>query len=153
MELGSGPYEAAVGLTGLEKYFRAVGKDVQGPVREVIRGVYDDIAEHEALLTRSLLSYLSGKPRVSVVGEKDPRLTDDRLPVVSFLVDDTDPEELVLEVDKQRIGIRWGHFYAVRLLEGLDLLQYKGVVRVSLVHYNSEAELARLKDVLDPLLS
>jgi selenocysteine lyase/cysteine desulfurase len=35
----------------------------------------------------------------------------------------------------------------------MDLLQYKGVVRVSLVHYNSPAELARLKEVLDPLLS
>ena len=58
-----------------------------------------------------------------------------------------------MEIDKHRIGVRWGHFYAVRLLQALDLLECKGVVRVSLLHYNSEAELARLKDVLDPLLS
>jgi selenocysteine lyase/cysteine desulfurase len=49
--------------------------------------------------------------------------------------------------------MRWGHFYAVRLLNALDLLQYKGVVRVSLVHYNTEAEVARLKDVLDKVVS
>jgi cysteine desulfurase family protein (TIGR01976 family) len=153
MELGSGPYEAAVGMAGLEKYFRAVGKDVKGPIREVIQGVYEEIAEHEGTLTRNFLSYLAGKPRVTVVGEKDPRRAEERLPVISFLVDDTDPEELVMEIDKHRIGIRWGHFYAVRLLQALDLLECKGVVRVSLLHYNSEAELARLKDVLDPLLS
>lgn len=152
-ELGSSGYESAAGLLGLEKYFRALGKNMAGPIREVITDVYSDIAEHEAKLTRTLLSYLSGKPRVQVIGEADPRVADDRLPVVSFVVEDMDPEEFVLEVDKQRIGIRWGHFYAVRLLDALDLLEYKGVVRVSLVHYNSEAELARLKDVLDPILS
>jgi selenocysteine lyase/cysteine desulfurase len=152
-ELGSSGYESAAGLLGLEKYFRAVGKNMTGPVREVFADVYSDIAEHEAKLTRTLLSYLSGKSRVQVIGEADSRVVDDRLPVVSFVVEDMDPEEFVLEVDKQRIGIRWGHFYAVRLLDALDLLEYKGVVRVSLVHYNSEAELARLKDVLDPILS
>jgi cysteine desulfurase family protein (TIGR01976 family) len=152
-ELGSGGFESAAGLLGLEKYFRAVGKNMAGPAREVIADVYADIAEHEAKLTRTLLTYLAGKPRVQVIGEADPRVADDRLPVVSFVVEDMDPEELVLELDKQKIGARWGHFYAVRLLDALDLLEYKGVVRLSLVHYNSEAELARLKDVLDPILS
>jgi cysteine desulfurase family protein (TIGR01976 family) len=153
IELGSTGYESAAGLVRLEKYFRAVGKNVAGPVREVIADVYDDILEHETKLSRSFLTYLASKPRVQVIGEADPRMAEYRLPVFSFVVEDHDPEELVLEVDKQKIGMRWGHFYAVRLLDALDLLQYKGVMRVSLVHYNSEAELARLKDVLDPLLS
>jgi cysteine desulfurase family protein (TIGR01976 family) len=153
LELGCGSYELAAGLTGLEKYFRAVGKNVAGPTREVVEGVYDGIMQHEAKLTRNLLGYLAGKRRVQIIGEADPRLAEDRVPVVSFVVEDADPEELVLEVDKARIGIRWGHFYAVRLLDALDLLQYKGVVRVSLAHYNTEAELSRLKEVLDPLVS
>jgi cysteine desulfurase family protein (TIGR01976 family) len=152
-ELGSTGYESAAGLLGLEKYFRAVGKNMTGPTREVFADVYSDIAEHESKLTRSLLTYLSGKSRVQVIGEADPRVADDRLPVVSFVVEDMDPEEFVMELDKQKVGARWGHFYAVRLLDALDLLEYKGVVRLSLVHYNSEAELARLKDVLDPILS
>ena len=152
-ELGSSGYESAAGLLGLEKYFRAVGKKMDGPLRQVIGDVFDGIVEHENKLTRSFLNFLAGKPKVQIIGEADPRLADERLPVFSFVVEDMDPEELVLEVDKQKIGMRWGHFYAVRLLDALDLLQYKGVVRVSLVHYNSEAEVDRLKDVLDPLLS
>ncbi len=152
-ELGSGAYESIAGLLGLEKYFRALGKRMGGPVREVFSDVYDDIVAYESRLTRDLLHFLAGKPRVHIVGESDPRRTDERVPVISFVVDSADPEELVREVDKSRIGIRWGHFYAVRLLDALDLLQYKGVVRVSLAHYNTEAELARLKEVLEPLLA
>jgi cysteine desulfurase family protein (TIGR01976 family) len=152
-ELGSGGYEAAAALAGLEKYYRALGKSIQDPIRSVLASVYGDIAEHEAKLSRELLSYLKGKKKVTVIGEADPRRTEDRLPIISFLVDDADPEELTQRVDKSRIGIRWGHFYSVRLMNALDLLQYKGVVRVSLAHYNTEAELHRLRDALDPVLS
>ncbi len=152
-ELGSGNYEGAAGLVGLEKYFRAMGKSFSAPVRQVMQDVYGDIQIHESRLTRDLLSFLTSKPRVHVVGESDPRLVEERLPVVSFVVDEADPEELVQEVDKGKVGIRWGHFYAVRLLDALDLLQYKGVIRISLSHYNTENELARMKEVLDPLLS
>jgi cysteine desulfurase family protein (TIGR01976 family) len=151
-EMGSGSYECAAGLSGLEKYYRALGKSISAPIRNVLTAVYGDIAEHEAKLSRDLLTYLKGKKKVTVIGDADPRRTAERLPVVSFLVDDADPEELALRVDKSRIGIRWGHFYSVRLMNALDLLQYKGVVRVSLAHYNTEAELHRLRDVLDPIL-
>jgi cysteine desulfurase family protein (TIGR01976 family) len=152
-ELGSGPYEAAAGLLGLEKYFRALGKAFTAPIRSVFGDVYEDIQEHEGRLTRDLLTFLNNHPRVHVVGQSDPRLLEDRLPIVSFVVDEADPEELVLEVDNAKVGIRWGHFYSVRLLDALDLLQYKGVIRVSLAHYNTETEIARLKDVLGQLIS
>jgi cysteine desulfurase family protein (TIGR01976 family) len=152
-ELGSGSYELAAGLAGLERYFRALGRNMTGPLREVLTGVFDDVSKHETKLTRNFLSYLASKRRVHVVGESDPRLAEERLPVFSFVVEDADPEEICRAVDKAKVGTRWGHFYAVRLLDSLDLLQYKGVVRVSLVHYNTETELGRLKEVLDPLLS
>lgn len=153
LELGSGGFEAIAGLGGLEKYFRAVGMNPGGPIRGVMSGVYEDIVIHETRLTRNFLTYLAGKPRVQVIGKADPRNVEDRLPVVSFVVEDSDPEEIVLEIDKASIGMRWGHFYAVRLLDALGLLQYKGVLRVSMVHYNLEAELDRLKEVLDPHIS
>ena len=152
-ELGAYNYEAAAGFAGLEKYFRAMGKSFGGPARNAVSSVFKDIQTYETGLTRDFLNYLAGKPRVHVVGDGDPRSAEERVPIISFLVDGADPEELVLEVDKKNIGIRWGHFYAVRLLQALDMLQYKGVVRVSLAHYNTEAEMARLRDVLDPLIS
>jgi len=152
-ELGSGNYEGAAGLLGLEKYFRAVGMSLKEPFRDVVTSVYKGFQDHETALAKELLNYLGSKPRVTVVGESDPRLLGERLPIVSFLVDETDPEELVREIDKSRIGVRWGHFNAPRLLDALDYLQYKGVIRVSLAHYNTMDEVERLKKALDPLLS
>ena len=46
----------------------------------------------------------------------------------------------VRKVDKHGIGIRFGDFYARQLIHDLKLENKNGVVRVSLVHYNTFAE-------------
>lgn len=63
-----------------------------------------------------------------------------------------DSATLPPRVDPHRIGIRYGHFYADRFIDALGLTQQNGVVRVSLVHYNTAEEIARLCDVLDAQL-
>ncbi|MGB5552461.1 MAG: hypothetical protein WBO74_18435 [Thermoanaerobaculia bacterium] len=45
--------------------------------------------------------------------------------------------------------MRHGHMYAYRLCQALDLDPDDGVVRVSLVHYNTPEEIERLVEVLD----
>jgi selenocysteine lyase/cysteine desulfurase len=54
-------------------------------------------------------------------------------------------------IDPHRIGIRYGHFYALRLIEDLGLMSQNGVVRVSMVHYNTLEECDRLIALLDSL--
>jgi cysteine desulfurase family protein (TIGR01976 family) len=152
-ELGTQNFEGIAGLVGLEKYFRAVGMSLNEPFPQVLDRAFEGIRKHETELTRDLLNYLATKRKVHIVGEADVRMIEDRLPIVAFLVDETDPQELVQEVDRARIGIRWGHFNSPRLLDALGMLEYKGVVRVSLAHYNTKAELDRLKKTLDPLIS
>ena len=46
-----------------------------------------------------------------------------------------------------------GHFYAVRLLEALGLDPARGVLRISLLHYNSAVEIDRLLLALDEALA
>ena len=55
-------------------------------------------------------------------------------------------------VDGARIGIRFGDFYASHLIDALGLREVGGVVRVSMLHYNTVAELDRLIDVLEEIL-
>ena len=43
-------------------------------------------------------------------------------------------------------------FYAVRLLEGLDVATDPGVVRLSWVHYTDSADIDRLLNALDEVL-
>ena len=46
------------------------------------------------------------------------------------------------------IGIRDGHMYAPRLMNRLGLTMDRGALRVSLVHYNTLAEVARFGHTL-----
>jgi selenocysteine lyase/cysteine desulfurase len=55
-------------------------------------------------------------------------------------------------VDQDKIGIRYGDFYAARLIDTLGLRPQNGVVRASFVHYNTLDEVNRLVDTLDRLL-
>jgi selenocysteine lyase/cysteine desulfurase len=49
------------------------------------------------------------------------------------------------------IGIRDGHLYCPRLMKRLGLTLESGAVRVSLVHYNTLAEIHRFGNVLSGL--
>ena len=51
------------------------------------------------------------------------------------------------------IAVRNGHFYARRCIEALGLKDpEEGIIRVSLVHYNTEEEVNRLVDGLRALM-
>jgi len=54
-----------------------------------------------------------------------------------------------------QIGIRYGHFYAYSLIDNLrpKLDVNDGVVRISLVHYNTVDEVRKIVDVLGEVLA
>jgi selenocysteine lyase/cysteine desulfurase len=60
--------------------------------------------------------------------------------------------ELPPLLDQRHLAVRFGHFYAYRLVRDLGLLERDGVVRVSLAHYNSPSEVERLIRSLAELL-
>lgn len=97
------------------------------------------IEAHEQELQSALLGYLNARPDVTIMGEKDPD-SKKRVCTISFLVDGWKSQDVVEAVDRLsggEMGIRWGGFYSVRLLEEVFGLGKDGVVRVSMVHYNT----------------
>jgi selenocysteine lyase/cysteine desulfurase len=97
------------------------------------------IEKHEAELQGTLLAYLNARPDVTICGEKDAD-TKKRVSTISFVVEGKKSQDIVEKVDhlsKEEMGIRWGGFYSVRLLEEVLGLGKDGVVRVSMVHYNT----------------
>ena len=72
-----------------------------------------------------------------------------RLPTISFTVTGQRSSAIPPLCEPARIGIRWGHFYAPRLVERLGLTDRDGVVRVSMVHYNTIDEVDTLIRSLD----
>jgi selenocysteine lyase/cysteine desulfurase len=55
-------------------------------------------------------------------------------------------------MDAHRIAIRFGDFHSRRLAEYLDLTENNGMVRVSMVHYNTVEEIDRMTIALDNIL-
>lgn len=94
--------------------------------------------QHEADLQAHMLEYLNGRGDVTIYGEPTSS-SDLRVPTISFRVDGWAPKELVEAVEQvSAFGFKHGHFYSWRLIEeilGID--PREGVVRVSMVHYNT----------------
>ena len=74
------------------------------------------------------------------------------MPTIAFKVDGRDAADIVRRVDAADIGIRFGDFHSRRLIERLGLAEGNGVVRVSMVHYNTLDEVDRLIAALDQAL-
>ena len=53
------------------------------------------------------------------------------------------------------MGIRYGHFYAYTLVDNLEpkINTDDGIIRISLVHYNTVEEVQAIIDVLEEVLA
>jgi cysteine desulfurase family protein (TIGR01976 family) len=153
---GNVNYELSYGLLGIVDYFKEfaalhTGDDGIISVHEAAASFYNRIARHEEKLSTRLLDFLNSKSNVRIIGKKEVG-RDTRVPTVSFVVDGMKSSAIPPEVDKHKIGIRFGDFYARRLIEDLGLAPQDGVVRISMVHYNTLEETDRLIKILDTLI-
>lgn len=140
-EPGNVNYELAASLVGVVEYLEELDRDHGGP--GTLTGAFARIAQHEEELVRPLLEFLDAHDDVRILGEARPD-AELRVPTVSFTVRGFTPESVVSALEEERIAARHGHFYAIRAIRDLGLLDEGGVVRVSLVHYNSHEEVAKL---------
>ena len=69
-----------------------------------------------------------------------------------MVVEGQDSADITLRTDKERVAIRYGDFYARRLIDSMDTGNSNGVVRISMVHYNTLEEADTLIRVLDRVL-
>ncbi len=147
LEPGNPCYELAWGAAGIVDYLEAIGG---GAGRTAIEDAFDDIAAQEALLGERLLSWLRARNGVRIIGHRGADAAI-RVPTISFTVDGRAPQEIVAHVDEARIGVRHGDFHSRRLAEALGLGP-AGVIRVSMVHYNTVGEVDRLIGALERAL-
>lgn len=121
-------------------------------ITRYLDGAWDVIAEHEGKLQKVLLDFLNSRPDVTVIGSASPD-SKERVPTVSFTVKGVNSKQLIAEAEKiSNYGFRWGHFYSKRLCDEVLGLEPEGVVRVSMVHYNTEEEIRGLVEILKKIL-
>jgi cysteine desulfurase family protein (TIGR01976 family) len=149
LEPGNANYELAWGCCGIVDYVEKLGG---GTGRAAIERAFDAVAQHEEAIGERLLSYLRGRNDVQIVGRRESDRAV-RVPTISFKAAGRDSAELVRAVDASHVGIRYGDFHSRRLVEKLGLADGNGVVRVSMVHYNTIDEVDRLVKALDAALA
>ncbi|QKQ72440.1 cysteine desulfurase-like protein [Nostoc sp. TCL240-02] len=154
-QLGNVNFELSYGMLGLCDYLSELAQlhygDKTAPdLRSQMVQAFDLISIHEEEISDRLLSYLNSKPNVRVIGQpKADRQF--RVPTISFVVDGMNSSTIPAKIDQHHIGIRYGDFYAKRLIEYLGLASQGGIVRVSMVHYNTLEEVNSLIEAFEQL--
>ncbi|MGF1517304.1 MAG: cysteine desulfurase-like protein [Nodosilinea sp.] len=149
---GGSSYELSYSLTAIPKYFESLAQH-HGTSTDAdpIDRAFDLIQAHEGELNQRLLSFFHSRPKVRIIGRGTANPTQ-RVSTISFVVEGVSSDKIPPLLDAHKIGIRYGHFYALRLIEDLGLLPQQGVVRVSLVHYNTVEECDRLIEQLEKIV-
>jgi cysteine desulfurase family protein (TIGR01976 family) len=154
LQPGNVNYELSYGCIGISDYLEDVGARLGavGSARLKMQAAFDAFERQEDVLAEQLLGFLRSKKNVRIIGLPDTK-SGRRVPTISFMVAGVQSEAIVRHTDRFNIGIRFGDFYAKRLIEFLGLQLQGGVVRVSMAHYNTAAEVAHLIRHLDEAIS
>jgi cysteine desulfurase family protein (TIGR01976 family) len=113
---------------------------------------FDLIADYEEVLSNKLLAYLKTRNDISIIGNNNGDKSQ-RVPTIAFVHTTRKSSEIVEKIDPYRIGIRFGDFYAKKIVEDLGLVEKDGVIRVSMVHYNTIDEVEKLIQAFDEVLA
>ena len=151
-ELGGVSHEGCAGLLALGGYlnFLAGREPGAAPDRQMVEDAYEVMTEHELPLQERLVSYLLSRPSVRLVGPSAVDQT--RVGTISFVHETCPSSQIAAAAHEAGIGIRNGHMYAHRLCKALEIDPDDGVVRVSLLHYNTMEEIDRLIELFERVL-
>jgi len=152
---GGANYELSAASAGVGDYLDGVHAQhhpgANAGRQDRLNQVFDLFARHETAMARDIEELLRSRPGVRLVGQGAPAERE-RVSVFSFTVEGRDSREIPAALRDHEIGIHADDFYAARCIDALGARPQNGVVRVSLVHYNSAGDVARLLTALDRVL-
>lgn len=154
LEPGNPNYELAYSTCGIVDYLVSLGEQAgeTGTIRQKIEAAYGAITAQEDALTERLLTYLRSRNDCMIVGQSVNR-DSKRVPTIAFRFDGREAADLCKTMDAEKIAMRFGDFHSRRLAEYLGLTDHGGMLRVSMVHYNTIEEVDRFTTALDTILA
>lgn len=138
IETGTLNHAAIAGVTAAVNFISSLGSN--------ITDAYQQIGAHERKLAVRLFDGLNKIKGVKVIGQDFA--SEHRAPTVSFTFEGKTPTEVCRHLAKQNIFAWDGHFYALRAIEILGLLERGGVTRIGMAVYNTPEEIDKTLDVL-----
>jgi selenocysteine lyase/cysteine desulfurase len=147
-ETGTQNHEGIAGTLGAIEYLAKLGKsldpDSAPDQRANLKRAMLAIQAYELNLSKKLLQTLREVPGLRIWGLQDQTTLTQRVPTVSFTMQDHNPRAIATFLGEQNIYTWDGNYYALAVTERLGLEAQGGMLRVGLAHYNTEAEIERL---------
>ncbi len=154
-ETGTQSFESIAGTLGALEYFQWIGEQGVGsnPTgalltwpgrRQQLAAAMALIEEYERTLSRALIEGLSSVKGLHIWGITDLAQLDRRVPTVSFTLKGWHPRDVAAALDRHGIYVWDGNYYALAVMERLDLESKGGMVRVGAAHYNTIEEVEKL---------
>ena len=152
---GGPNHEELVSLIGIYEYFENLYNhhfdNNKLNIREKINKINDIIATHEENIANPILEFISSTKSLKLIG-KNYIKNKNRAPTISFISNDRSSKEISELLVKNNVATRNDNFYAWRCLDALGIDTEDGVVRISLVHYNTLNEVNKLISVLKKII-
>jgi cysteine desulfurase family protein (TIGR01976 family) len=158
IEAGTFIYENVAGMDAAIKYLARLGRTLAGlngapdasSLRADARYAMRSIQAYERTLSLELGRALRDCGAQIYGIDADGRVAE-RVPTFCFNLPGIAPRVVTDGLARAGIAARDGHMYAPRLMRRLDVPVESGVARVSLVHYNTVAEIHRFGEALSGL--
>ena len=119
-------------------------------LRRRLEKVFQLFGEHEEQLMEPLINYILSREDFRLIGTDSTNRTE-RAPTVAFHSYTKSSEAIYNSLIDAKVSCGHGNFYAHRLTEAVGLNAQDGVVRLSMVHYNTMEEVDRAIDVLQSI--
>jgi len=144
IETGTLNHAAIAGLTETIDFLASLGNG--NTLREKLVTAYQNIGMHEHKLAVRLYDGLKKIPDINIIGQDFT--SKHRAPTISFTAEGKTPAQVCAHLAKKNICAWDGHFYAVRAIEVLGLLERGGVTRLGISLYNTHEEIdTTLKEI------
>ncbi|MEO8765677.1 MAG: cysteine desulfurase-like protein [Ginsengibacter sp.] len=137
IETGTLNHAALAGVSAAVDFIAELGEGKS--LREKLINAYQYISEHEYQLAVRLYDGLQKIPGIKIIGQDFS--SSHRTPTVSFTVEGKTPIQVCAHLAKKNICAWDGHFYALRTIQVLGLLEKGGVTRLGISFYNTAEEI------------
>ena len=138
-------------LVGIYEYFNNLYNhhfpDENNTLRKKIEKINELISNHEEQIANPLLEYLNSRNDIKLIG-KNKIENKNRAPTIAFTFVNQSSKKISDQLVKNGIATRNDNFYAWRCLKALGIDVDDGVVRTSMVHYNTREDVEKLISVL-----
>ena len=153
IEVGTFAYENVAGMNAAVGYLEDLGRSLladshSASRRDRLVAAMEAIRDYEATLSAEALRNLKELDDVTVYGVREASQLEHRVPTICFNLKGVPAVRVAVFCAENGIGVRDGNMYSPRLLRRMGIPPEIGVVRASLVHYNTVEEIGKFVDVL-----